>query len=581
MTTTAASSTDGRFLLTFEDMADELPVPRAALLELGMSEEEIAEALASKPLVVANQAHLKPGAWFDVPAARRAKNAIESFKHTKGRWGGNALLLAPWQLVWAIAPVFGWLYDDEEAGRPVRVIRTAWVEVPRKNGKSTISSGAALTLLLADREVGAEVYAAAGSLDQAKRVFDDAKRMAQTSRAVRGRVDARAAALLTPRTGGVLRALSKIAETAHGLNVSGGVIDEVHVHKKRDLVDAIETGTGARDQPLIIFITTADEGEEGTIYDEKHTYTVRVAELVVEDPSHFGVIWAAEEKDDPFTEATWRKANPGLGVSPTLAYLRKEAAKAQTTPSYFPTFCRLHLNRRMRAKVRWLPMPLWDANKGTPSEPRRLRFQPAWGGLDLSAVSDLSAWVLVARSRQRGKELEIIPRFWVPEERCDELAHQLQVPLREWVNAGLLTLTEGDAIDYAAIEDQILADSRTYRIQRLSYDRMFAGGSLQRIEANPRIGEVVPVMQTYSGMGPAAKETERLLREKAFVHDGNKVLRWNAGCVEVIRDGNDNMRPVKPKRDESSARIDGIAALVMAVDGYLRRKAIKDEALSA
>ncbi|MFJ5954320.1 terminase TerL endonuclease subunit, partial [Streptomyces noursei] len=328
-------------------------------------------------------------------------------------------------------------------------------------------------------------------------------------------------------------------------------------------------------------ITTADEGEEGTIYDEKHTYTVRVAELVVEDPSHYGVIWAAEEKDDPFAEATWRKANPGLGVSPTLAYLRKEAAKAQVTPSYFPTFCRLHLNRRMRAKVRWLPMPLWDANEGTPSEPRQLRFQPAWGGLDLSAVSDLSAWVLVARSRQRGKELEIIPRFWVPEERCDELAHQLQVPLRDWVNAGLLTLTEGDAIDYAAIEDQILADSRTYRIQRLSYDRMFAGGSLQRIEANPRIGEVVPMSQTYLGMGPAAKETERLLRERAFVHDGNKVLRWNAGCVEVIRDGNDNMRPVKPKRDESSARIDGIAALVMAVDGYLRRKAIKDEALSA
>jgi phage terminase large subunit-like protein len=579
MTTTC--STDGRFHLTFEDQADELPVPRAALHELGLSDDEIAEALASKPLVVANQAHLKSGAWFDVPAARRAKQAIESFKHTKGRWGGNALLLAPWQLVWVIAPVFGWLYDDEEAGRPVRVVRTAWVEVPRKNGKSTISSGAALTLLLADREVGPEVYAAAGSLDQAKRVFDDAKRMAQTSRAVRGRVDARAAVLLTPRTGGVLRALSRIAETAHGLNVSGGVIDEVHVHKSRDLVDAIETGTGARDQPLIIFITTADEGDEGTIYDEKHTYTVRVAELVVEDPSHYGVIWAAEEKDDPFAESTWRKANPGLGVSPTLAYLRKEAAKAKVTPSYFPTFCRLHLNRRMRSKVRWLPMPLWDANQGELTPARRQRFQPAWGGLDLSAVSDLSAWVLVVRSRQPGKELEIIPRFWVPEERCDDLAHQLQMPLRDWVEAGLLTLTEGDAIDYAAIEDQILADSRTYRIQRISYDRMFAGGSLQRIEANPRIAEVTPMSQTYLGMGPASKETERLLRERAFVHDGHKVLRWNAGCVEVIRDGNDNIRPVKPKRDESSARIDGIAALVMAVDGYLRRKVVRETADSA
>ncbi|EFL01596.1 terminase [Streptomyces sp. SPB78] len=546
-----------------------------------MGDEEIEAALAARPLTVAFQADEQLGAWFDIEAASRAVRAIESFKHTKGRWGGTALKLDPWQKLWVILPLFGWLFWDDEVDAPVRVIRTAWVEVPRKAGKSTLSSGISLTLLLADREIGAEVYSAAGSLDQAKRVFDDAKRMAVTSRAVRGRVDARAAALLVPRTGGVLRALSKIAETAHGLNVSGGVIDEVHVHKKRDLVDAIETGTGARTQPLIVFITTADEGDEGTIYDEKHTYTERCAEHVVEDPSHFGVVWAAEPGDDPFDEATWRKANPGLGTSPTVAYLRKEAAKAKVTPSYFPTFCRLHLNLRMRSRVRWLPMPLWDANQGPVSAPARLRLQPAWGGLDLSAVSDLSAWVLVVKSRQPGVELEMLPRFWLPEERVDDLAHQLQVPLHDWVTAGLLTLTEGDAIDYAAIEDQILADSRAYRIQRVSYDRMFAGGSLQRIEANPRIAEVTPIPQTYLGMGPGAKEVERLLRERALRHDGHQVMRWNASCVEVIRDGNDNLRPVKPKRDESSARVDGIAALVMAVDGYLRRKTRRDEALSA
>lgn len=576
MTTTCSTEQ-----LSVEDLAEGLPVPRAALHELGLTDEQIGQALASRPLVVANQAHEQEGAWFDVEAAAKAIQAIESFKHTKGRWGGTPLLLEPWQLVWVIAPIFGWLYFDEECGRPVRVVRTAWIEVPRKNGKSTLSSGMGLVLLLADREIGAEVYSAAGSLEQAKRVFDDAKRMAATCRKVRGRVDERAAALLVPRTGGVFRALSRIAETAHGLNVSGGLVDEVHVHKSRALVDAIETGTGARDQPLVVFITTADEGDEGTIYEEKHTYTERVAEHVVADPTHYGVIWAAEEKDDPFSEATWRKANPNLGKSPTLAYLRKEANKAKTTPSYFPTFCRLHLNRRMRSRARWIPMPLWDANHGEPSPARALRFQPAWGGLDLSAVSDLSAWVLLVKSRKPGVELEIVPRFWVPEERVDELAHQLQVPLREWVEQGLITATEGDAIDYTAIEDQILADSRTYRIQRVSYDRMFTGGTLQRIEANPRIPECVPVAQTYLGMGPGSKETERLLRERALLHDGHRVMRWNAHCVEVIRDGNDNLRPVKPKRGESSSRIDGIAALVMAMDGYLRRTHRKDEALSA
>lgn len=559
---------------------DALPVPLDALYELGLSEDEIAEAVESRPLVVAQQAADAPGAYFDVAAARRAIDAIQSFKHTKGRWGNAKLRLAPWQVVWVIAPIFGWLAYDPELGRAVRVIRSAWIEVPRKNGKSTLSSGIGLVLLLADREIGAEVYAAAGSLPQAERVFDDAKRMALTSRAVRGRVEVLRGLIRVPRTGGIFRALSKIAETAHGLNVSGAIVDEVHVHKRRDLIDAIETGTGARDQPLVIYITTADEGTEGSIYDEKHTYTRRCADGIVADPGHYGVIWAAEEKDDPFAESTWRKANPGLGASPSLAYMRREANKAKSTPSYFPTFCRLSLNRRMRAASRWLPLSLWDENNG-PVNDKSFRYRRAWGGVDLSAVSDLSAWVLAVESRVPGVELELISRFWLPEERADELEQQLQVPIRQWASDGLLTLTEGDAIDYDAIEQQIIADCRRLDVQRISYDRMFAGQLVQRIEAKTRGVDVVPIAQTYLGMSPGCKELERLLREGRIRHGGNPVLRWNASVVEVYRDGNDNMRPVKPDRGKSSARIDGIAAAVMALDGYVRRPLKRPRAASA
>lgn len=559
---------------------DALPVPYDALLELGLSEDDIAEALKSRPLVVARQQHKQQGAYYSVEAARRAIRAIETMKHTKGRWGGTKLKLAPWQIVWIIAPVFGWLWYDPEIGRAVRVTRTVWIEVPRKAGKSTLSSGIGLVLLLADREIGAEVYAAAGSLPQAERVFDDAKRMALTSRAIRGRVEVLRGVIRVPRTGGVFRALSKVAETAHGLNVSGALVDEVHVHKRRDLVDAIETGTGARDQPLVVFITTADEGTEGSIYDEKHTYTRRIADGVVTDPGHYGVIWAAEPGDDPFAEATWRKANPGLGVSPSLAYMRREAAKAKSTPSYFPTFCRLSLNMRMRNSTRWLPLTLWDENDGAVNE-KAFRYRRAWGGVDLSAVSDLSAWVLVVESRKPGVELEIIPRFWLPEERLADLEQQLMVPLGEWVTSGLLTLTEGDAIDYGAIERQIIADCRRLDVQRVSYDRMFAGQLVQRVEQKTRGVDVVPIAQTYLGMSPGAKELERLLREGQIHHGGNPVLRWNASVVEIYRDGNDNMRPVKPDRDKSSARIDGIAALVMALDGYVRRPLKKPRAASA
>ncbi|WP_405793338.1 terminase large subunit [Streptomyces sp. NBC_01506] len=559
---------------------DDLPVPLDALRELGLSEDEIAEAVQSRPLVVAAQAKTAPGAYFDVAAARRAIHAIQTFKHTKGRWGRTRLKLSPWQTVWVIAPIFGWLAHDPELGRAVRVVRSSWIEVPRKNGKSTLSSGIGLVLLLADREIGAEVYAAAGSLPQAERVFDDAKRMALTSRTVRGRVEVLRGLIRVPRTGGIFRALSKIAETAHGLNVSGAIVDEVHVHKRRDLIDAIETGTGARDQPLVIYITTADEGVEGSIYDEKHTYTRRCADGIITDPGHYGVIWAAAESDDPFSEETWRKANPGLGASPSLAYMRREANKAKSTPSYFPTFCRLSLNRRMRAASRWLTLTLWDANSG-PVNDTTFRYRRAWGGVDLSAVSDLSAWVLVVESRAPGVELEVISRFWLPDERVDELEQQLQVPLHQWAKDGLLTLTEGDAIDYDAIEKQIIADCRRLDVQRISYDRMFAGQLVQRIEAKTRGVDVVPVAQTYLGMSPGCKELERLLREGRIRHGGNPVLRWNASVVEVYRDGNDNMRPVKPDRGKSSARIDGIAAAVMALDGYVRRPLKRPRASSA
>lgn len=550
---------------------DVLPVPVEALYELGLGDEQIRQAVESRPLVVACQAHEQPGAWFDVEAARRAIRAIESFKHTKGRWGATPLKLAPWQLVWVIAPVFGWLWHDPELGRPVRVVRACWIEVPRKNGKSTLSSGIGLTLLLADRETGAEVYAAAGSLEQAKRVFDDAKRMAQTSKAVKGRAEVLTSVIRVPRTGGVFRALSRIAETAHGLNVSGAVIDEVHVHKSRDLIDAIETGTGARDQPLIVYITTADDAKEGSIYDEKHSYTRKVAEGVVEDPAHYGVIWAADETDDPFDEATWRKANPGLGVSPTLAYLRREANKAKATPSYYPTFLRLSLNIREKASTRWIDLRKWDRVAGLVDE-KTLKGRRAWGGLDLSAVSDLSAWVLAVESKQPGVELELVPRFWLPSERLEELQRHLQVPLAQWAREGFLTLTEGDAVDYDAIEKQVLTDCSFFDVQWIGYDRMFAGQLVQTVDRDTRRGvKVTPIGQTFLGLGPGCKELDRLLLTDAVRHGGHPVLRWMAGCVETIADGNDNYRPTKPDRKKSQARIDGVAATVMALDGYLRR----------
>lgn len=560
---------------------DALPVPLEALVELGLTQAQIDEALAAKPLVVAWQASEAEGAYFDVGRVQRALRALAAFKHTKGRWAGQPLRLgqglAPWQVVWVIAPVFGWVRWDEEAGQVVRVIRTVWLELPRKNGKSTLSAGLGNVLLMADGEIGAEVYAAAGSKLQAGRVFEDAKRMLGTSKAARSKVQLLAELVRVPATGGIFRVLSRIAEAAHGLNVSAATVDEVHVHKSRHLIDAIETGTGARSQPLVVFLTTADDAAEGTIYDEKHNYTRKVASRIVEDATHYGVVWAAEETDDPFAEKTQRKANPGFGVSPTAAYLRKEAAKAKSMPSYFPTYCRLHLNRRIRSTTRLIDLNRWDTAGGI-VDLAVLKGRRAWGGFDLSAVSDLTSWCMVIESPADDVDVEVLWRYWVPEERVDDLERHLQVPLARWVAEGWITATEGDVIDYAAVRDTALADCRVLDMQRISYDRMFAGQMVQEISAALRGVEVVPVAQTFLGQSPSIKELQRLLGNPQagapvgrLRHGGDPVTRWMASVVESRGDGNDNLRLVKPDRGKSQARIDGIAACTTSLDGYLRR----------
>ncbi len=551
-----------------------LPAPYEALIELGMTHEQIIEASEREPLVVACRAAEHPGAWFDVKRARKALDALGAFKHTKGRWAGVRMRLGEgldsWQVVWVLAPVFGWVYHDAEIDRIVRVIRSVWIEIPRKNGKSTFASGISGVLLLADGEMGAEVYNAAGSTTQAGRVFEDAKRMLMTSKAAASRIEPLKDVVRVPKTMGILRVLSRVAETAHGLNVSGATIDEIHTLRlQRKLVEAIETGTGARDQPLIVFITTADEAEEGTIYDEKHMYTRNVANGIVKDSRFYGVIWAAEETDDPFAEATWRKANPGLGKSPTLAYMRDQALKAQSSPSAFPAFCQLSLNLRMRNQSRWVDLNKWDDCKGSAGR-SELRGRRAWGGLDLSAVSDFTAWSTWVESNRPGFELDLFTRFWLPAERVVDLQQQMQVPLQQWIDEGWITATEGDVIDYTSVKSAVIGDCKHFNMQRVSYDRMFAGQLVQELDAELKGIELAPVAQTFLGLSPACKEMERLWSSGSMRHEENPVMRWMASVVEVKNDGLDNIRPVKPDRKKSSSRIDGFQAAVTGMDGIVR-----------
>jgi phage terminase large subunit-like protein len=264
-------------------------------------------------------------------------------------------------------------------------------------------------------------------------------------------------------------------------------------------------------------------------------------------------------------------------VSPTLSYIRKEANKAQTTPSYYPTFLRLHLNRRVRDVTRLIDIRAWDATAGI-VDLEQVRGRRAWGGLDLSAVSDFSAWWMGVESSGPGTELDFFWRFYVPEDRVEDLERHLQIPLKKWIRQGFVTATEGDVIHYAKIQADVVADCRKVDMQRIGYDRMFAGQMVQEIDEELKGVQVVPIAQTFLGLSPAIKELLRMLGKSGdaptpgrFRHGGNPVARWMATVVESKDDGQDNYRLVKPNRAKSQARIDGFSALVNGLDGYVRR----------
>lgn len=512
-------------------------------------------------------------AYFDQKAVDRVVRALRNLRHTKGRWARSPLILDPWQVEHIVAPVFGWKYRSSG----LRIRRTAWVELPRKQGKSTISSGLAIVLLAADGELGAEVYSAAGSKEQARIVHEPAKQMVRWSPALATKLVVKADVITVPGTGGIFRVVSSIADLAHGLNVSGAVIDEVHVHKSRDLIDALETGTGAREQPLVIFITTPDEGDEFSIYAEKHTYTRQVASGVVDDPTHHGVIWAADEGEDPFSPETWAKANPGLGTTIQLDYLEKEAARAKNSPSYLPTFERLHLGRRRRSVAKFLRLPAWDRAAGTWVE-ADWRGRPAWGGLDLSTNVDLTAFALCAQDDDGSWLADTL--VWLPEDSLDEIERLCNVPLRRWADQGWLKLTEGNVVDYRQVRADIIAriDELGCQVREIGFDPFAATETVQYLEDEGYA--MVQVRQTYLGLSAPTKALERLVlastpKRPLYRHRGHPVLRWMADCVDVARDPADNVKPVKPDRYKSSKRIDGIAAHVNAISRALVREPAK------
>ena len=500
--------------------------------------------------------------WYDERAAQVAVNFFEKvLVHVKGEWAGRPFILQEWQRESVIKPLFGWKRQDGS-----RRYRTAYIEIPRKNGKSSLAAGIALYLLFADGEYGAEVYSAAADRDQAHIVFDLAKQMAQASPALVKIAEIYKRSMVYTETMSSYKVLSADAFTKHGLNASGVVVDELHAQPTRDLVDVLETSTGARRQPLTVFITTAGYDRESICW-EKHDYADRLLRGVIEDDSYFAYIVAASEEDDWLERSIWQKANPGFGVTVKEDYLEEQARKAELVPAYQNTFRRLHLNQWTQQESRWLDMNAWDVC-ATPVNAKLLEGAECYGGLDLASSSDIASFVLDFPNEKGEDERHVwLPFFWIPEENMIERARKDRVPYDAWVRDGLMFATPGNVIDYAFIIRHIEDLGLRYNIREIAFDRWGAFQVSQQLEG---LGfTMVGFGQGFASMSAPTKDLLRLVLDGKLSHGGNKILRWMADNLVVSTDPAGN---VKPNKQKSREKIDGIVAGVMALDRAVRHE---------
>ena len=559
---------------------DEVELPSNRVLNRLKISPEVAFYLLSRgfelpqcpPKIKTPEPSRVKGAIFSPARVDKVLRSMHVLRHTQGDFAGKPLDPLPWQLAYIFAPVFGWIIEDEDRpGVWVRIIRNVTVDVSRKAGKSTLCGAIALYLTGADDEQGAQVLAAATTKDQARFVFDPIKQLAESTPALKKFFTAVKTSVVHNRSYSSFKVVSSAADAQHGANIHGAVIDEIHVHKRKDLIDVLESGTGSRSQPLIFKITTADEGKANTPYATNRDYIEKLSRGTITDPTTYGAIFAAGDDDDPFKESTWKKANPGYGITPTKAFMRAEANKAKNSPVQLARFKRLHLGIRTKESTAWIEMKDWRRNAGPRIDESTLQGKTAFGGLDLASVSDLTALCYLFPFNENGAEgYDAIWRFWTPEENLQALDNRTGKNASGWVKQGWLTLTPGNVTDYDYIRNQINKDMEDFNIVSIGYDRWNSSQLVNDLVDDG--APMVKVGQGYATMNSALVEMQRLVKKGAegknnqntprLRHGGNPVALW---CVDNLAVDMDPAGNVKPSKANSSEKIDGVAALLDAL----------------
>ena len=497
---------------------------------------------------------------YDKDAADYAVMFIESLCHTKGTWAGKPFELIDWQEQ-IIRDLFGILKPNG-----YRQFNTAYVEIPKKMGKSELAAAVALLLTCGDGEERAEVYGCAADRQQAAIVFDVAADMVRMCPALSRRVKILASQkrIIYKPTNSFYQVLSAEAYSKHGFNIHGVVFDELHTQPNRKLFDVMTKGSGdARMQPLYFLITTAGTDTHSICY-ETHQKAKDILEGRKIDPTFYPVIYGADESEDWTDPKVWRKANPSLGITVGIDKVRAACESARQNPGEENAFRQLRLNQWVKQAVRWMPMEKWDACAFAVNEDD-LEGRVCYGGLDLSSTTDITAFVLVFPPTDEDDRYVVLPYFWIPEDSMDLRVRRDHVPYEVWERQGYLMTTEGNVVHYGYIEKYIERLGEKFNIREIAFDRW---GAIQMVQNLEGMGfTVVPFGQGFKDMSPPTKELMKLVLEKRIAHGGHPVLRWMMDNIYIRTDPAGN---IKADKERSTEKIDGAVATIMALDRAIR-----------
>jgi phage terminase large subunit-like protein len=509
--------------------------------------------------------------------AQKVMNFFSALKHSKGEWGGKEFQLAPWQ-IFILANLFGWMRDSD-----VRRFREVHIEVARKNGKSTFLAGIGLYLLVADGEPGAEIYSAATKKDQAKIVFDEAVRMRKASPLLASKIVSFRNNLHVTSTHSKFEPLSSEDDTLDGLNIHGALIDELHAHPNRKLYDVLFEATKSRRQPLVITITTAGWDRQGICWKQRQL-GVSILEGKQKNDRFFPFIATIDEGDDWQDEKCWPKANPNFGISVKLDGLREGADKAKADPTALNSFLRKHLNIWTAQQTRWMPMEKWDACCENPTvDPIKLRQNAmvelkgrvCFGGLDLSSKDDLTVFVLLFPPQKGDNKWRILPWFWLPEETVQQRVKESRVSYDVWVREGFIETTPGGYINTEFIRAKIREIANAgFQIQEIGFDRW--GDQSVRLQLENDGFKIEPVGQGTKDLSEPMKMFAIYIGNREVEHYNNPVLAWNVGNVEAEMDA---AGWIKPAKNKSSEKIDGVSATLCAMNRAMANPLATEESV--